>query len=379
MRNLFTKILMAIIVILIFVILGIFSVIIYNEITSYEGTESVQLFESDVTEISDTVENTIETPKIIEKNSTLSKIEEVQTDESNNSVNYDNITVNKYFYDQLENYSKTIYKAFESNKEEMKTGTYRINLGDSFSSLLSRDDGQDKLGYYYQSAIEAYTYDNPDVFYLSPNKMYLNIETTTKGNSKTYNVYIDNGEEANYLVDEFSSEEEINRAISKLENIRKQIISQKSQDDYTNIKMVHDYLIDSIEYDTTISEDNIYNIYGALISKKCVCEGYARAFKYLLDGLGIETTMVIGKGQNTEGNSENHAWNYVKLDGGWYAVDCTWDDPVVLGGGSASDESKYRYFLKGENDFLQDHNPLGTFTENGKEFTYPELESDNYC
>ena len=35
--------------------------------------------------------------------------------------------------------------------------------------------------------------------------MYLNIETTTKGQNKTYNVYINNGEEANYLNEEFSN------------------------------------------------------------------------------------------------------------------------------------------------------------------------------
>ena len=60
----------------------------------------------------------------------------------------------------------------------MKEGTYKINLGTSFSNILSKQNGQEELGKYYQSAIEAYTYDNPDVFYLSPNKMYLNIETT---------------------------------------------------------------------------------------------------------------------------------------------------------------------------------------------------------
>ena len=61
----------------------------------------------------------------------------------------------------------------------MKIGTHKIELGDTFSDLLSTENGQTRLGEYYQSAIEAYTYDNPDIFYLSPNKMYLNIEKTT--------------------------------------------------------------------------------------------------------------------------------------------------------------------------------------------------------
>lgn len=380
MKDKFTKLIMAFIVVAIFGVIGVFGIIIYNEINgigNQEVSSGVQEFKPDYSKISDTIENNIEVPKIIEKNP-LDEIQSVNSKESNDSVNYDNITVNKYFYNQLDEYSKTIYKAFESNKENMKTGTYQINLGTSFSAVLSKENGQDELGSYYQSAIEAYTYDNPDVFYLSPNKMYLNIETTTRGNSKTYNVYINNGEQANYLSDEFSSKQDIDVAISKIEQVRRKIIQSKTGDDYQNIKMVHDYLVNNIEYDTSISEKNIYNVYGALVEGKSVCEGYARAFKYLLDGLEIESTMVIGKGTNSNGESENHAWNYVKLDSSWYAVDCTWDDPVIVGGGFLSNSSKYRYFLKGEDEISKDHIPLGTFTEGGKEFVYPNLSKESY-
>ena len=317
-----------------------------------------------------TIDKDIETPEIIENPfDDNSEIEE---------VDYSNVSIDKYFYDKLNDYEKLIYKAFESNKENMKEGTYKINLGTSFSNILSKQNGQEELGKYYQSAIEAYTYDNPDVFYLSPNKMYLNIETTTKGQNKTYNVYINNGEEANYLNEEFSNKQDINLALEKIEAIRKQIIHNKTGNDYEDIKMVHDYLVENIEYDTSLQEKNIYNIYGALINGKCVCEGYARAFKYLLDGLGIESTMVIGKGINSSGQSENHAWNYVKLENNWYAVDCTWDDPVIIGGGYMGNSSKYRYFLKGKEDMEKDHTTLGNFTQGGKEFEYPTLNNKSY-
>ena len=357
-----------------------FGVIIYNEINETDKSNAlseVAEFKTSSINTNDTVEKNIETPKIIEKNP-LEELSKNNIENSENDVNYDNIVVNKYFYNQLESYSKTIYKAFESNKENMKEGTYKINLGTSFSNILSKQNGQEELGKYYQSAIEAYTYDNPDVFYLSPNKMYLNIETTTKGQNKTYNVYINNGEEANYLNEEFSNKQDINLALEKIEAIRKQIIHNKTGNDYEDIKMVHDYLVENIEYDTSLQEKNIYNIYGALINEKCVCEGYARAFKYLLDGLGIESTMVIGKGINSSGQSENHAWNYVKLENNWYAVDCTWDDPVIIGGGYIGNSSKYRYFLKGKEDMEKDHTTLGNFTQGGKEFEYPTLNNKSY-
>ncbi len=380
MKDKFTMLIMTFIVIAIFGVIGMFGVIIYNEINETDKSNAlseVAEFKTSSINTNDTVEKNIETPKIIEKNP-LEELSKNNIENSENDVNYDNIVVNKYFYNQLESYSKTIYKAFESNKENMKEGTYKINLGTSFSNILSKQNGQEELGKYYQSAIEAYTYDNPDVFYLSPNKMYLNIETTTKGQNKTYNVYINNGEEANYLNEEFSNKQDINLALEKIETIRKQIIHNKTGNDYEDIKMVHDYLVENIEYDTSLQEKNIYNIYGALINGKCVCEGYARAFKYLLDGLGIESTMVIGKGINSSGQSENHAWNYVKLENNWYAVDCTWDDPVIIGGGYIGNSSKYRYFLKGKEDMEKDHTTLGNFTQGGKEFEYPTLNNKSY-
>ena len=380
MKDKFTMLIMTFIVIAIFGVIGMFGVIIYNEINETDKSNAlseVAEFKTSSINTNDTVEKNIETPKIIEKNP-LDELSKNNIENSENDVNYDNIVVNKYFYNQLESYSKTIYKAFESNKENMKEGTYKINLGTSFSNILSKQNGQEELGKYYQSAIEAYTYDNPDVFYLSPNKMYLNIETTTKGQNKTYNVYINNGEEANYLNEELSNKQDINLALEKIEAIRKQIIHNKTGNDYEDIKMVHDYLVENIEYDTSLQEKNIYNIYGALINGKCVCEGYARAFKYLLDGLGIESTMVIGKGINSSGQSENHAWNYVKLENNWYAVDCTWDDPVIIGGGYIGNSSKYRYFLKGKEDMEKDHTTLGNFTQGGKEFEYPTLNNKSY-
>ena len=76
---------------------------------------------------------------------------------------------------------------------------------------------------------------------------------------------------------------------------------------------------------------------------------------------------------NSEGKNENHAWNYVMIDNKWYGVDTTWDDPVVIGGGSQTYESRYKYFLKTSEVFDKDHIPNGQFTEGGKVFEYPQI------
>ena len=368
MKDKIGTIIMSIIIILILAVFGVFGMIMWEEIKAMQVTVEPENFKTTVSKNTNTTQE-IETPNI--KTSALEDIKDNPNITQN--VDYSNVNVDKYFYNQLENESKIIYKAFESNKENMKSGTYKIELGDSFSNLLNTANGQDELGDYYQSAIEAYTYDNPDVFCLSPNKMYLNIETTTRGSKTTYYVYIDNGDKSNYLIDEFSSKQEVESAISQIESVKNQLVSKKTGDTYNDIKLVHDYLVDNVEYDTSISKPNIYNTYGALINHVAVCEGYARSFKYIMDNMGIPCVLVIGKGTNSKGETENHAWNYIELKGAWYAIDTTWDDPVVTGVGTASQKSRYKYFLKGSNTFNKDHTPSGNFTPNGKTFTYPQL------
>ncbi len=366
-------------VILFLIVIGIFSVIIVFGIIAIqefsEEDEKLAFAESSKNiAISEekTVEN-IEVPAIVEN-----PISSIEKNKNNVNTDYSKVQVDKYFYNQLEEKSRIIYKAFESNKEQMKTGTYQIELGTSFSDILSQSNGQEKLGEYYQSAIEAYTYDNAEVFYLSPKKMYLNIETTTRGGNSTYNVYINSGNQANYLTEEFNSKEQVNQAIAQIEQVKNHILQNRTGNTYENIKMIHDYLIDTINYDSSLEKENIYNIYGALVNKECVCEGYARAFKYLLDVLDIPCVMVIGTGTNSQGETESHAWNYVQLNGNWYAVDTTWDDPVIVGGGTVSETSKYKYFLVGREKIDQDHSPSGQFTEGGKVFSYPNLSNTNY-
>lgn len=373
MRNKLTTAIMSVVIFLIIGIFVLFGYIIWDEFMKIETSMVPENVTTVISENTNTIDEEIKAPEMIEN--PFDKIEDGSNQASD--IDYSNVTINKYFYNQLEEYSQTIYKAFETNKENMKTGTYQIELGSSFTSLLNQSNGQEQLGNYYQSAIEAYTYDNPDVFYLSPNKMYLNIETTTRGSNVTYHVYLNSGEEANYLIDEFSSKEQIDNAISEIEQVRNEILQNRKSNTYDNIKMVHDYLIENVEYDTTISKSNIYNIYGAMVNHEAVCEGYARSFKYLMDYLGIPCTLVIGKGTNSEGRTENHAWNYVQVDNNWYAIDTTWDDPVSATGW-VSQSSKYRYFLRGSNDMSKDHTPSGQFTEGGKVFCYPMLSTNNY-
>ena len=374
MRGKISTIIMIIISLAIIGAIVLFGIIVYKEVLMVDANvvpENFQTVFEDETENSyvNNISENIKTPEIV--TSTENAFENINSSyENEDEVKYNNISVDKYFYNQLDEYAKTIYKALEANKDNMKTGTYKVELGYVFSDILARNGGQEELGSYYQSAIEAFTYDNPDVFYLNANKMYLNMETF---DGKRYNVYINSENEASYLIDEFSSKEQIDSAISELESIRSSIIQRATGNVYDDVRMVHDYLIDTISYDTSLSRPNIYNVYGALVGKECVCEGYAKAFKYILDGLNVPCVMVRGYATNSQGETEDHAWNFVQYNNRWYAVDVTWDDPVVIGGGSLSEEAKYRYFMKTGAEFNRDHVAVGNFSQGGMTFVYPEI------
>ena len=65
-------------------------------------------------------------------------------------------------------------------------------------------------------------------------------------------------------------------------------------------------------------------------------------------------------------------WNYVQINDKWYAVDVTWDDPILIGKATLSDESRYKYFCR-KSDFNDNHYSDGVISVNGTKFIYPDL------
>lgn len=106
--------------------------------------------------------------------------------------------------------------------------------------------------------------------------------------------------------------------------------------DYEKELAIHDYIVSNCEYGYTQNADEYaYRAYGALVQGKAVCNGYAEAMALLLKCAGICSDIVTG----TAGG-ELHAWNIINLDGSWYQIDATWDDPLPDRG----DFSGHMYF-----------------------------------
>ena len=165
---------------------------------------------------------------------------------------------------------------------------------------------------------------------------------------------------------------------------------------YEQLKAIHDYLCDTIDYNYTAVGSTLPNGYdtgyyqtaysafyridqdGAGDKNLTVCAGYAKSFKILCDQYNIPCVYVSGYGVNNDGNGEPHAWDYVKMDDGkWYGVDVTWDD---------QDKIYYNYFLAGADTpgftdltFGGSHKSSGVWSSDASyEFKYPTLASEKY-
>ncbi|MCI8310267.1 MAG: hypothetical protein HFJ45_08980 [Clostridia bacterium] len=299
-------------------------------------------------------------------------------DQEQTTIVYGNITDNSFYYNQLDTYGKTIYSRLYSNLDNLKTGTYSVDFGITFNDLLQDDSGDVTLTNAFQLAINALLLDHPEIFYLDVTKMYMFTESSTNIRGTTYKISIGPDAGISYLAEGFQTKSDVLIAEDEINTILYSLKSNLSGDTYTQIKQIHDYLIDTIEYDSTTSSDVSHTLYGALVNKYAVCDGYAKAFKFILDNLGISCVEVCGIAQNSSGVTESHAWNDVLLDGKWYAIDITWDDPIIIGGnGVLTNDLRYNYFLKGSDTFYSSHQEDGYIVENGK-FDYPIISNSSY-
>ena len=115
---------------------------------------------------------------------------------------------------------------------------------------------------------------------------------------------------------------------------------QKATTDYARALWLHDWLIMNADYDHNLK---YYYPDGVLLHGTGVCQSYALAYDMLLRMVGIETVYITG---NAGGGG--HGWNLVKLDGEWYHVDCTWDDP-------SPGSERHDYFCVPDDIMMRDH------------------------
>lgn len=134
-------------------------------------------------------------------------------------------------------------------------------------------------------------------------------------------------------------------------------------------KEIHDWIVLNATYDWENYKNGTipyisYTAYGIFVNKAAVCDGYSRAFKLCMDILGIDNERICGTACSGAGTG-GHAWNMVKLDGEWYQIDCTFDDPVPDTG-----KVCYDYFNITDTMMQKDHTYEITTPANGRKYSY---------
>ena len=218
------------------------------------------------------------------------------------------------YFGMLSDKEKTLYKQIYANANE---------IVESFKPTI--DISVDEV----KNTFEALYNDHPELFWLNTSYSYK--YTESKKCVQIILNYNDTAKDIDKSTKLFNS---------TVDNIIKN--DKKYKTNYQREKYVHDYLVKNIKYDKNATMNQ--SAYSALINKKTICAGYARAFQYIMIKLEIPTYYVVGV------SNVNHAWNMVLLDDGYYNVDLTWDN---------SDLSRYKYFNKTDKDFSSTHKRTG--------------------
>lgn len=102
--------------------------------------------------------------------------------------------------------------------------------------------------------------------------------------------------------------------------IRDLDLANKSE--YDIVYAVNEYLCDNCVYpDKEPYSNESHTIYGALIERSAVCEGYAKTAQLIFELCGLDSYYVVG-----DTPAGGHAWNLVNVEGNYYQLDITWND-----------------------------------------------------
>ncbi len=297
-----------------------------------------------------------------------------------------------YYYSQLKNskLAERLYNALWDMKEE-----YFEDCTDEYdlTSVLTQRELADyilnqspAIPVALGAARDAFYLDHPELFYVDVHKMRL----TFSSDGNTHVAYLGAGREANYYADyTASSKADVKAAVADFNaQVETVVTAAKAKTGVVEqIQYVNEYLCEKAKYDFGAYDDvhsdrayngYVYTAYGILNSGvgKALCEGYSKAFKVIMDKLGIPCVLVAGPACNgidsvdgREAAYEPHMWNAVKVEGQWYGVDVTWND---------TENNHGKYLLLGEISLMKNRYEDPVISSSEFKVRYPVLRTLDY-
>ena len=330
------------------------------------------------------------------------------TNSSENVISFfSNGYYNGSYGEQLELESKRLYDRMVEkyathyadgiDQEEYTKLTFSLSEKIYFDATLDEDnnivmddnfmEAKNQLKYYIQAAVDAFSYDHPEVFWFRGGTFKARYGYRKKEDG-TIQGYFDTEVELNVGNKEIETDahkempEFMASVNATVDRLRAEIGTATT---YEKIKRIHDYVCELATYKGADDPSNlvVHTAKPAFLGTDhgFVCEGYAKTIKILCDYLGVNCACIGGTAKSKASSSPGaHMWNYIRMDdGNWYLVDATWDD-------SKDPAVPYtNYFLAGWDSMgfhitiREERTENGVLSvEGGKAFIYPLLSDKAY-
>lgn len=122
---------------------------------------------------------------------------------------------------------------------------------------------------------------------------------------------------------------------TSIEAVAKHIAAREAEP-FARVKALHDWVVTRLRYDhaSVTGPRKPQDAASVFASRLAVCEGYARLLVELGRHTGDRIVFLVGDIREADGAlaAVGHAWNAVQIDGAWYLLDATWDDPTSKDG-----------------------------------------------
>lgn len=243
----------------------------------------------------------------------------------------------------------------KDNAFSIKYGSYGTDTFNAIRVTTLTNPTVMEKNYVYaliRAVFDAFIMDHPEVFWLSGRTSSYQVNYSYGNGTKKCEFYMllkmhegsYSSSFTDFLAEDYKTESAILADIDVRDNAVNAILNssavQNAKNDYELVKAFNEWLTKNNEYNTLVSSGDSYgnfrahNCLSALTGSEGtvgpVCEGYAEAFKILCDRKNIPCVLVTGPATSSpDSEGESHAWNITKINGSWYCVDVTWNDPVV--------------------------------------------------
>lgn len=282
-----------------------------------------------------------------------------------------------YFYLQLSEKEKAFYGALDTMNTQ---GLFKTNAAyDLVKNNVVSDvdvqeyaDGNNELLKQFANAKDAYELDHPEVFYVDFETLDLSFGKKSDGK---FTATIDAGRDSSYLIYGLTTET-VQTAIDFLngdDGLKTLLPTEEDLTEEQKIKAVHQNILENAEnvYVKTEASNYLNTAYGLLKFGIASAEGYAETFKLCMNAIGVESVVVHGYlASGTENSLSAHAWNYVKLEQNWFAVDAASNDKNLV--------NNEEFFLSGSDSFNTVHIEDNKISFDGKQFGCPSLITENF-